>query len=108
MYTALNVLDHLRAASLYDGVAPDPRAAGAVEIVRAARQPDGRWLQGRRYRGQVWFDVGVAVGDPSPWLTFLATRVLDWWDEGPQPEPGDRRRHYFGWTSTPLGFFCTT
>lgn len=82
VYTALNVLDHLRAASLYDGVAPDPRAADAVEIVRAPRQPDGRWLQGRRYRGQVWFDVGVAVGDPSPSLTFLATRVLDWWDEG--------------------------
>lgn len=82
VYTALNVLDHLRAASLYDGVAPDPRAADAVEIVRAARQPDGRWLQGRRYRGQVWFDVDVPVGDPSPWLTFLATRVLDWWDEG--------------------------
>ncbi len=73
--------DHLRDAALHDGLAPDPRAAEAVELVRAARGEDGRWLQGTRYKGQVWFEVDVPVGEPSPWLTFHALRVLDWWDQ---------------------------
>lgn len=79
VYTALNVLDYLRRASLHDGVQPDERAADAVAIVRDARQGDGTWLQGRRYAGAVWFEIDVPVGEPSPWLTFFATRVLDWW-----------------------------
>lgn len=81
VYTALNALDHLRRASLHDGVQPDERAADAVAIVRDARQSDGTWLQGRRYPGAVWFELDVPVGEPSPWLTFFATRVLDWWGE---------------------------
>ncbi len=80
VYSAINVLDYLRAASIYDQTAPDPRAEEAVELVRAARQPDGRWLQGGRFKGQVWFDVDVPKGEPSPWLTLMGTRILDWWD----------------------------
>jgi hypothetical protein len=30
----------------------------------------------------VWFEVDVPVGEPSPWLTLQALRVLRWWDEG--------------------------
>jgi hypothetical protein len=30
--------------------------------------------------GRVWFDVDVPAGEPSPWVTFLALRVLAWWD----------------------------
>lgn len=80
VYTALNALDYLRRASLHDGVQPDECAADAVAIVRNARQGDGTWVQGRRYPGAVWFELDVPVGEPSPWLTFFATRVLDWWD----------------------------
>ncbi|MHA6513506.1 squalene cyclase [Tessaracoccus sp. Z1128] len=80
VYSVLNVLDYLRQASVYDGVSPDPRAAEAVEVVRAARKDDGRWLQGGRYKGQVWFEIDVPKGQPSPWLTFYATRMLHWWD----------------------------
>lgn len=80
MYSALNALDHFRAAALHDDVAPDPRLAEAVEVVRAARQPDGTWLQERRHPGRVWFEVDVPPGEPSPWLTFHALRVLSWWD----------------------------
>lgn len=79
-YSALNALDHLRAAALHDGAAPDPRLAEAVESVRVARRPDGTWLQERRHPGRVWFDVDVPPGEPSPWVTFLALRVLDWWE----------------------------
>ena len=81
VYTAMNALDYLRRASLHDGVAPDERAADAIEVVRSAQQPDGTWLQQRRYPGRVWFELDVPVGERSPWLTFFALRVLRWWDE---------------------------
>ncbi|QCB94511.1 squalene cyclase [Cellulomonas shaoxiangyii] len=87
-YSVLNAADHLRAASLHDGTPPDPRTADAIEHIRAARQPDGTWLQERRHPGAVWFEVDVPAGEPSRWLTFLATRVLRWWDgEPPAGEP---------------------
>ena len=74
-YTALKAADHFRAADLRD-----PRLAEAIEVVRAARRPDGTWLQEHCYPGRVWFDVDVPPGEPSKWLTFYATRVLEWWD----------------------------
>lgn len=79
-YSAQVALDHFRDASLLEGVGPDPRLADAVAVVRAARQPDGRWLQGAPLAGRTWFDVDVAEGEPSRWLTLIGTRVLDWWD----------------------------
>jgi len=82
IYSALRALDHFRAAALYDGGAADPRLADAVDVVRAARQPDGTWLQEWRPEGRVWFEVDVPPGEPSKWLTFFALRVLDWWDVG--------------------------
>ncbi|MEO7722410.1 MAG: squalene cyclase [Pseudolysinimonas sp.] len=80
LYTALNATDYFRMASLHDGVAPDPRLADAIESIRAARQPDGTWLQEHKLPGAVWFPIDVDEGQPSPWLTFYATRVLEWWD----------------------------
>lgn len=80
-HTALHALDHFRAAALHDATAPDPRLADAIEVVRAARRPDGTWLQGRRHPGTVWFEIDVPPGEPSRWLTFHATRVPSWWDE---------------------------
>jgi hypothetical protein len=79
-YSVMNATDYFRAASLHDGVAPDPRLADAIEAVRSARQPDGTWLQERRHPGRVWFEVDAAPDEPSPWLTFSGTRVLEWWD----------------------------
>jgi len=81
VYSILNAADHFRAAAQADGTPPDPRMADAVEVVRAAWQPDGRWLQGPRITGQVWFDVDVPEGEPSKWLTLIGTRVLSWWDD---------------------------
>ena len=79
-YSVLKATDYFRSASLYDGVAPDARLSDAIEAVRSARQPDGTWLQERRHPGRVWFEVDAAPGEPSPWLTFYGTRVLEWWD----------------------------
>lgn len=79
-YNILNAADYFRQASSVDGTRPDPRMADAIELIRAAQQPDGRWLQGDRHPGQVWFDVDVPAGQPSKWLTLIGTRVLTWWD----------------------------
>nr|WP_329608158.1 squalene cyclase [Microbacterium sp. KUDC0406] len=80
-YSALAALDHFRAASVMEGTAPDPRFADAVEVVRAARQPDGTWLQGDVPGGAIWVDIDVPQGERSKWLTLIGSRVLDWWDE---------------------------
>ncbi|GMA32778.1 hypothetical protein GCM10025875_27700 [Litorihabitans aurantiacus] len=81
IYTALGALDHLRNAGVHDGVAPDPRAADAVAVVREARRDDGTWAPNVRLAGERWFEVDVEKGEPSPWLTFTALRALHWWDE---------------------------
>lgn len=80
-YSALRALDHFRAATLHDGTAPDERLSDAAAAVRAAQQPDGTWLQAKRLPGRVWFDIDVSEGEPSKWVTFLATRALAWWDD---------------------------
>ena len=83
-YSALNAADYFRAAAAHDGGTPDPRLADAVELVRSARQPDGTWVQERRHPGRVWFEMDVPAGEPSKWLTFHATRLLNWWDAASQ------------------------
>jgi hypothetical protein len=80
-YSILAALDHLREASRFEGTAPDARLAEAVETMRAARRPDGTWLQGAPLPGRTWFDVDVAEGEPSRWLTLMGARVLDWCDD---------------------------
>lgn len=77
-YSVLNAADYFRLAA--DGSKPDPRMAEAIEMIRAARQSDGTWIQERRHPGRVWFEVDVPAGERSKWLTFHAIRVLDWWD----------------------------
>jgi hypothetical protein len=81
-YDVLNAAEYFRLASRLDGTRPDPRMAEAIELIRAARQPDGTWRQGRRLPGRVWFEVDVPEGEPSKWLTLAGTRVLTWWDAG--------------------------
>ena len=80
-YNVLNAAEYFRRASPLDATMPDPRMAGAIELIRAARQPDGTWLQARRHPGRVWFEVDVPAGEPSKWLTLFGTRVLSWWDD---------------------------
>jgi hypothetical protein len=79
-YSVLNAADHFRAAALVADTPPDPRLGEAIEAIRASRQPDGTWLQGRPLPGRVWFEVDVPAGQPSKWLTLSGTRVLAWWD----------------------------
>jgi hypothetical protein len=80
-YSALNAIDYFRAGALQDGTDPDARLAEAIDVIRSARRDDGTWLQERRHPGRVWFEIDVAPGEPSPWLTFFGTRALAWWDD---------------------------
>lgn len=80
-FTLLKAVDHVTEAALVDGTVPDPRAEEAVERLRAARGDDGRWLQGWRFEGDTWIAHDVPPGEPSRWVTFLAQRALDRWDE---------------------------
>lgn len=79
-YNVLVAADYFRRAAEFDGTPPDPRMADAIALIRAARQPDGTWLQGPALSGRVWFEVDVPEGQPSKWLTLYGTRVLEWWD----------------------------
>jgi len=81
LYSALNAVDYFRSASLHDDVEPDVRLSDAIDVVRAARRSDGIWLQECHHPGRAWFNVDVPPGEPSKWLTFYGTRVLEWWDE---------------------------
>ncbi|GAB3709359.1 prenyltransferase/squalene oxidase repeat-containing protein [Mariniluteicoccus flavus] len=79
-YSVIRAADHFRAAALHDGVGPDPRMEAAVEHIRQQRQADGTWRQQLRHEGRAWCQIDVDAGQPSPWLTFTALRVLEWWD----------------------------
>ena len=81
-HTVLRALDHFRRASEAYGTPPDPRLATAIEEVRSRRLEDGRWPTDGRARGRVWLEIDGAAGEPSPWNTLVALRVLRWWDAG--------------------------
>lgn len=86
-YDVLNAAEYFRRAAPIDGATPDPRMAEAIEIIRAARQSDGAWMQSRTHAGDVWFEIDVPPGQPSKWLTLYATRILTWWDSAQPFDP---------------------
>jgi hypothetical protein len=79
-YEVLRALDYFRISSLFAGTEPDPRLKDAIDCVRSQRLDNGRWALGRALPGRVWFEMDGGVGEPSPWLTLHAMRVLKWWD----------------------------
>jgi len=82
-YSVLAALDHFRDAG--ERSSADERMAAAIAVVRDARMPDGRWLQGSPLAGRTWFDVDAPEGEPSRWLTLIGSRVLEWADTGSHP-----------------------
>lgn len=74
-YDVLRALDYFHAVN-----SPrDPRLAEAIEIVRGARDDDGRWPLQNIYKGKTYFEL-ERLGKPSRWNTLRALRVLKWWD----------------------------
>lgn len=80
-YSALKAVDYFRQASRHDGMAPDPRMADAIDMIRAARAADGTWVNQHVFPGAVWFPTEVPKGESSKWLTLYGTVVLQWWDQ---------------------------
>jgi hypothetical protein len=76
-YDILRALDYFQAVD-----APrDPRLTDAIDLVRAARDEDGRWPLQNCYRGKTYFEL-ERLGAPSRWNTLRALRVLKWWEGG--------------------------
>ena len=75
-YDVLRGLDYLRSA----GVAPDERAADAIDLVASKRDASGRWPLEVRYPGTMPVDMDERIGEPSRWITLRALRVLAWFD----------------------------
>jgi hypothetical protein len=74
-YDVLRGLDTLRSA----GIAPDERAAEAIELVTSKRDVEGRWPLDVRYSGVMPIEIDEGVGRPSRWNTLRASRVLSWY-----------------------------
>ncbi|MBI5607834.1 MAG: terpene cyclase/mutase family protein [Deltaproteobacteria bacterium] len=53
----------------------DPRMDDALDVVRRARQPDGRWLLADTFNGKFVVDI-ERKGAPSKWVTLRALQVL--------------------------------
>ena len=75
-YDVLRGLEYFEAA----GDPPDPRVEEAMQLLRAKRQPDGRWLLENTHRGKVHFALEDGDGQPSRWNTLRALRVLSWYE----------------------------
>lgn len=79
-YSAIRALDYFQAAAAFDQTEPDPRLGDAIEVIRASANENGRWVNQRREKGAIWFEVDSPTGEESKWLTFVALRILNWWD----------------------------
>ena len=73
-YDVLRGLDYLRAA----GAEPDERVAEAIGVVEGKRDADGRWPLQNVHEGEVSFEMDDGAGQPSRWITLVASRVLEW------------------------------
>jgi hypothetical protein len=73
--------DILRALYYFQetGAPRDKRMADAIDLVRNARQTNGRWNLQHIYRAKTYFEM-ERLGAPSRWNTLRAMRVLKWWD----------------------------
>ena len=73
-FDVLRGLEYFRAS----GAARDPRLEDAVERIREARNPDGRWKRPPPYPGRQWFTL---EGPGASRITTLrCLSVLRWWD----------------------------
>ncbi len=73
-YDVLRGLDYLRSAD----TEPDERVAEAIGIVEGNRDADGRWPLQNVHEGEVSFEMDDGAGQPSRWITLVASRVLEW------------------------------
>ena len=70
-YTVLRGLDHMRLTPAIS----DERAEDALELLRHARKPNGRWPLQKRIPGTVLVEM-EKPGEDSRWNTLRALRIL--------------------------------
>lgn len=75
-YDVLRALDHFREA----GGHADARLQPALDLVLEQRADDGRWPAGSPWPGRHRYELDAPEGEPSPWNTLRAMRVLRWAD----------------------------
>jgi len=71
-FDVLRGLEHFADADIRD-----ERLGDAIDVVRGARRPDGRWPTYSQYPGRQWFQIERP--GPSRWNTGRVLRVLRWW-----------------------------
>ncbi len=57
------------------GYANDPRLANALKLIKEKQDSQGRWPLEYHYNAKTWVDTGRG-GQPNPWVTLRALRVL--------------------------------
>ena len=57
------------------GYGRDPRLASTLALIRSKQDAAGRWAQEYNYGSKTWGNFG-RKGEPSPWVTLRALRVL--------------------------------
>ena len=77
LFTALKAADYFTRAAAHDREPLGPRVDETLELIRSRRRSDGTWLQEDELPGRVWFALDVPPGQPSKWVTFLASRALE-------------------------------
>lgn len=70
-YDVLRGLDALADAGRPD----DPRMDDALTLLLGRRRPDGLWAANKGYPGATHLPA-IPPGEPSPWITLIALRVL--------------------------------
>ncbi len=75
-YDVLRGLDYFRSS----GGTPDPRVDEAIKVVRDRQLPDGAWALDALHTDDIAMTFDGVVGQPSPWVTLRALRVLRWFD----------------------------
>lgn len=74
-YHFLRGLDYFARA----GAPRDPRFQDAIDLLNEKRRSDGTWPVQHEYSGKIFFRM-EKTGGPSRWNTFLALRILRWWE----------------------------
>jgi len=74
LFWVADVLQNLTALTSF-GYGSDPRLSGAMDLVSAKQDEQGRWKMERTYNGKTLVDI-EEKGKPSKWVTLRALRVL--------------------------------
>jgi hypothetical protein len=74
LFYVTDVLQNLEVLTSF-GYGPDPRLAGAMDLVSGKQDEQGRWKMEYTYNGKTWVDV-EQKGQQSKWVTLRALKVL--------------------------------